>query len=113
MSEIRQPRQRKRSQPTLIGDLLTQGLGKNPQVAQKVHQYKLWSQWNQLVGAQIAAQAQPQRMQGTTLVLGVTNHAWIQELSMMRPQLLAKVQQVLSPKLVTEIRLELARPLGM
>lgn len=96
-------------EPTLVGELLQSVLKNTPAVAKKVQQYQLWNQWAEAVGPQVAAQAWPARMQGTTLVVAATSPSWVQELSMLRSDLLRKVQLILDPKLVTDIRVELAR----
>lgn len=104
---------RKRSaipvEPTAVGDVLHAVLKHTPTVAKKVQQYQLWSQWEDAVGPHVAAQAWPARMQGTTLVVAATSPSWVQELTMLRHELLRKVQMVLDPTVVTDVRIELAR----
>jgi predicted nucleic acid-binding Zn ribbon protein len=92
------------SQPTLIGQLLTSIMGTRPEYVDKVKQYQLWGQWPQVVGEQIAQHAKPVRMRGKTLVVAVENASWMQELTMMRLQILTKVQQATSSTLITDIR---------
>ncbi len=66
--------------------------------------------WPRLVGAQIAAVTQPRLMtEDGTLVVGVRTHGWMQELTLMEPQLLAKLAAVPSPTAVQRIRWELLR----
>lgn len=66
--------------------------------------------WPQLVGSQIAGVTQPRMMtEDGTLVVGVRSHGWMQELTMMEPQLLAKLATVPSPTPVKRIRWELLR----
>ncbi len=96
-------------EPIAIGDLLQSVLKSTPAVAKKVQQYQLWNRWAEAVGPQIATQAWPARMQGTTLVVAAKSPSWVQELSMLRNDLLRKVQMILDPTLVTDIRVELAR----
>ncbi len=92
------------NKPTPIAELLAHILGNNPRHEKKMRQYQLWSQWSVVVGEAIAAKAQPLRMQDTTLLIGVTSSAWVQELSMMKPRLLAKIHTVLDPALCTDLR---------
>ncbi len=66
--------------------------------------------WPQLVGAQIAGVTQPRLMtEDGTLVVGVKSHGWMQELTMMERQLVAKLATVPSPTPVKRIRWELLR----
>jgi predicted nucleic acid-binding Zn ribbon protein len=66
--------------------------------------------WPQLVGTQIAGVTQPRLMtEDGTLVVGVKSHGWMQELTMMERQLVAKLATVPSPTPVKRIRWELAR----
>lgn len=66
--------------------------------------------WPQLVGAQIAGVTQPRLMTADgTLVVGVKSHGWMQELTMMERQLVAKLATVPSPTPVKRIRWELLR----
>lgn len=66
--------------------------------------------WPQLVGTQIAGVTQPRMMtEDGTLVVGVKSHGWMQELTMMEPQLIAKLASVPSPTPVKRIRWELSR----
>ena len=95
--------------PIAVGELLQSVLKNSPKVAQKVQQYQLWNQWAEMVGPLIAAQAWPARMQGTTLVVAAKSPSWVQELTMLRSELLRKIQMILDPTLVTHIRVELLR----
>ena len=66
--------------------------------------------WPQLVGTQIAGVTQPRLMtEDGTLVVGVKSHGWMQELTMMERQLVAKLATVPSPTPVKRIRWELLR----
>ncbi len=95
--------------PTAIGDLIPGILGKNPKNRNKLQQYLLWDIWEEVVGPQVAAQARPFKMQGTTLVLAVSNSVWTQELSYLQPQLLSRIHQHIEPHLITDIRCVLGK----
>ncbi|MBI2343085.1 MAG: DUF721 domain-containing protein [Deltaproteobacteria bacterium] len=108
-------RKRPPSSLTAVGTLLEQVLGGKPRTAQKIRQHALWPIWEQVVGSQIAAHAQPVRMQGTVLILAVSSPSWVQELTMMRRELLAKIHEQIDPLLMTDIRCELrwsTKPIG-
>lgn len=95
---------KRKSHPETIATLLTKILGGRPKYAAKARQYQLWDQWETVVGAHIALHAKPHQMQGTTLVVAVENSTWMQELTYMRPELLAKIHKTIAPKLIQEIR---------
>ena len=66
--------------------------------------------WPQLVGTQIAAVTVPRTMsEDGTLVVGVKTNGWMQELSMMERQLVAKLAAAGGPTPVKRIRWELLR----
>jgi predicted nucleic acid-binding Zn ribbon protein len=66
--------------------------------------------WPALVGTQIAGVTQPRMMtEDGTLVVGVKSHGWMQELSMMERQLIAKCSAAGSTTPIKRIRWELLR----
>jgi predicted nucleic acid-binding Zn ribbon protein len=68
------------------------------------------STWAAIVGPQIAGVTQPRMMtEDGTLVVGVRTHGWMQELTMMERQLVAKLATVPSATPVKRIRWELLR----
>lgn len=77
-----------RRKPEPIGDVLA-GVLKNSGLAARVEQAGIIPEWSALVGAQIAAVTVPQSITaGGTLFVSVTTNAWMNELSMMEPELL-------------------------
>ena len=70
----------------LVGSMLTR-LG----IAEKVERASVISDWENLVGPHIAGVARPIRVQGETLFVEVASASWRMELSMMRPQLMRKL----------------------
>ena len=77
-----------RRKPEPIGDVLA-GVLKNSGLAARVGQAGIIPEWSALVGAQIAAVTVPQSITaGGTLFVRVTTNPWMNELSMMEPELL-------------------------
>lgn len=70
----------------LVGSMLAR-LG----IAEKVERASVVSDWDILVGPHIARVARPVRVQGETLFVEVESASWRMELSMMRPQLMRKL----------------------
>jgi len=73
----------------LAGFLAQSGL------SERVEQARVIPEWEQLVGAQIAAVTAPQSITPDgTLFVGVTTHAWMTELSLLEPELLRALNRV-------------------
>lgn len=60
-------------------------------IAEKVERATVIADWEELVGTRIAEVATPVRIQGDTLFVEVESASWRMELSMMRPQLMRKL----------------------
>jgi predicted nucleic acid-binding Zn ribbon protein len=66
--------------------------------------------WSKIVGTQIAAVTQPRLITDDgTLVVGVKTHGWMQELTMMERQLIAKLAAGAPKAAVKKLRWELLR----
>ena len=73
----------------------------------KISQYQIWDSWADIVGEQIAKKSAPKTMRGTTLIVGVNNSAWVQELTMMKPRIMQKLKDLFPDAKIEEIRFEL------
>jgi len=60
-------------------------------IAEKVKRAEVVADWGRLVGPRIAEVAQAVGVKGGTLFVAVESAAWRNELSLMRPKLLAKL----------------------
>lgn len=89
-----------------ISDILSRYFAKDPAAQKKLQQYGLFAIWNEVVGERIAKHAQPARMMDTTLVVRVDHSGWMQELQMLKPDLLKKIHGRMAPELIRDIRLE-------
>jgi predicted nucleic acid-binding Zn ribbon protein len=77
-----------RRDPSTVGDVLAAVLQKAG-LTDRVAQAGVIPVWGSLVGPQIAAVTDPLLLQQDgTLCVAVTTHAWMQELTMLEPQLL-------------------------
>lgn len=77
-----------RRDPSTVGDVLAAVLQKAG-LTDRVAQAGVIPAWGSLVGPQIAAVTDPLLLQQDgTLCVAVTTHAWMQELTMLEPQLL-------------------------
>ncbi|HHB77188.1 MAG TPA: DUF721 domain-containing protein [Desulfobulbus sp.] len=66
--------------------------------------YLLARQWEDLVGAELAAHVTPAWLRRDTLWLYVDGSAWMQEISFIQPDLLPKINASLQSTVVREIR---------
>jgi predicted nucleic acid-binding Zn ribbon protein len=77
-----------KKRPSAIGDVLA-GVLKDTGIAARVEQAGIIPEWTALVGEQIAAVTEPMSITADgTLFVNVTTNAWMNELSMMEPELL-------------------------
>ena len=77
-----------RKKPSAIADVLA-GVLKDTGIAARVEQAGIIPEWSALVGAQIAAVTEPMSITADgTLFVNVTTNAWMNELSLMEPELL-------------------------
>ncbi len=90
----RQPRDvSKRARPARrIGGVLDTVLD-NLGVASAVEQHAVFREWESRVGREIARAAQPHRVDGETLLVNVTNSAWMSELSLRQNELLERLNR--------------------
>jgi predicted nucleic acid-binding Zn ribbon protein len=78
----------RRKKPSAVGDVLA-GVLRDSGIAERVEQARLIPEWPALVGAQIAAVTEPTSIAADgTMFVRVTTNAWMNELSLMEPELL-------------------------
>ena len=79
---------RKKRKPESIGNLVASWLGESG-LANRVEQAAVLPDWPRLVGPQIAAVTSPKSITANgTLFVSVTTNAWMNELSLLEPELL-------------------------
>ena len=77
-----------KKKPSVLGDVLA-GVLRDSGVAERVEQAGLIPEWPALVGPQIASVTEPMSITADgTMFVQVTTNAWMNELSMMEPELL-------------------------
>jgi len=85
----------------LLGELLArQGM------EEKLEEYRVWLVWEACVGPQIAAQARPLRLRDGILEVRVSQPVWMQQLQLLKPQLLGKLNQRLEGAPLKDIYLK-------
>jgi predicted nucleic acid-binding Zn ribbon protein len=86
---------------TLGSMLKARGLGG------RLDEYRVFGQWEKSVGRVIARHAQPQTVRGKKLTLVVDSPAWMQQLSLLKPEIIEKVNRNLGKGAIKDITLRL------
>ena len=86
---------------TLIKILKARGL------EARLSEYRIFGAWEKAVGRVIARHAQPQGVRGKRLNLLVDSSAWMQQLSLLKPEIIEKVNACLGKNDIKEISLKL------
>jgi hypothetical protein len=73
----------------------------------KLKQYRIYGVWEKAVGKGIARHARPAGMRGKKLTVIVDSSAWMQQLSMLKPEIMGKVNQRLGEEAIESITLKL------
>jgi predicted nucleic acid-binding Zn ribbon protein len=73
----------------------------------KLKEYRVFSLWQKAVGPGIARHAQPASIRGKRLTVMVDSSAWMQQLSLMKPEVLSRVNDRLGPDGIESITLKL------
>ncbi|MBM4134308.1 MAG: DUF721 domain-containing protein [Nitrospira sp.] len=74
----------------------------------KLLEFQLRRDWPNIVGQPIAAHTRPDQIRFKKLYLLVENSVWMQQLTFLKPTLLAKINEAAGTELVTEIVLRIA-----
>ena len=99
----------RRRKPTALGDVLS-GFLESSGLADRVEQATVLPDWPALVGAQIAAVTEPRSIGADgTLWVDVATHGWMTELSMLEPELLARLNERHLRSPIRRIRWQLRR----
>ncbi|MGH7753323.1 MAG: DUF721 domain-containing protein [Gemmatimonadales bacterium] len=102
---------KRRRHPVAVREAL-EGYLKRTGLAKRLEQTAVIPEWPELVGAPIAAVTEPERVTADgTLFVQVATHAWMNELQLMTPQILAAINRRRTAGRVTNIRWVLQTPL--
>lgn len=98
----------KMKQAERVSSLLKQLLGQ-PGIGEQITRHQAWLVWDQLVGETIAARARPLKLRKGVLEVQVDHPVWMQQLQMMKPQILEKINTKLPNAGITDIYLRQTR----
>jgi predicted nucleic acid-binding Zn ribbon protein len=98
-----------RKKPSALSDVLA-GVLRESGIAERVEQARLIPEWPTLVGPQIAAVTEPTSIAADgTMFVRVTTNAWMNELSLMEPELLRALNAKPGRPAIHRIRWQLRR----
>jgi predicted nucleic acid-binding Zn ribbon protein len=89
--------------PTPVGDSLGAFLDRRGW-GERLRAATAWNNWEDMVGADLAARCEPVRLAGGTLVVRAESQVWATQLRYMLPQLRARVEEVLGEGSVSDVR---------
>ena len=85
-----------------LGEILDKSL-KRLDLSPRLDEYGVWPIWNDIVGATIARNAQPEKIRNGTLFVKVSGATWMQELQYMKEMISQKLNQSLGREVVKNI----------
>lgn len=91
-----------------VSSLLKQILGQ-PGFGEQITRHQAWLVWDQLVGEQIAARARPLKLRKGVLEVQVDHPVWMQQLQMLKPTILEKINAKIPNAGITDIYLRQTR----
>ncbi len=105
---MRKPRRPGMRQAARAGDLvdkLLKGLG----LDDRLQQYRALIIWESVVGPQIAARTRPVRIREGVLEVNVDQPTWMQQLQLMKPKILAQLNDELGKATIKDLYLKRGR----
>ena len=85
-----------------VGTILNQTLQRS-ELAPRLSEYGVWPIWNEVVGAPIAKNAQPEKIRNGTLFVKVSSPVWMQQLQFVKDMITDKLNQRLKGEVVKNI----------
>ena len=99
--------ERKKKKPESVGNIVADVLAKRG-LSARVEQAGIFPEWAQLVGEQIAAVTEPRSVSANgTLFVAVKTNAWMNELSLLEPELLRSLNTRATRAPIKKIRWQL------
>ncbi|GFO60898.1 hypothetical protein GMST_32230 [Geomonas silvestris] len=105
MASDRRPKMKR---PAALSDLLRAFLSGTP-AEKRLYEGRIWLVWDQAVGERIASHAQPSAYREGTLTVTVDSAPWMQQLTYLKKELIAKVNDELGQEMVREIYMKAGR----
>lgn len=93
-----------------VGSLIKEMLDQ-PGFGEQLNRHQAWLVWDQIVGEQIASRARPKKLRKGVLEVQVDHPVWMQQLHMLKPQILARIKERIPNAGITDIYLRQAKSL--
>ncbi|MBF0468183.1 MAG: DUF721 domain-containing protein [Desulfamplus sp.] len=93
---------------THVGDILESAL-KNFRPSGDTGMTRIWDLWHVSVGETIAREAKPGAFKDGILIVNVSSSVWMQQLTFLKQDIVAKLNQILECEMVKEIRFKIAK----
>lgn len=87
-----------------VDALIKEMLGK-PGFGEQLTRHQAWLVWDQIVGEQIASHARPRKFRQGVLEIQVDHPVWMQQLHMLKPKILEKINARVPNARITDIYL--------
>jgi hypothetical protein len=99
---VKRPSRPRMPRASRAGSILQQLLNAQG-MEQKFREYRAWEVWEKVVGPQIAGHARPLRLREGVLEVRVDQPIWMQQLRLMAPEILQKLNRALGEELIREL----------
>ncbi|MDX1386093.1 MAG: DUF721 domain-containing protein [bacterium] len=88
---------------------ILENLLRKKRLGKQIKRHRVFENWESIVGDSLAEHAQPQKIQGRTLILAVDHPAWIQELQFLKEPLIRKIQAAFPDTGIDNLRFVLSK----
>ncbi len=88
--------------PQPIGEIIPASLDRLG-IERDLDDYRVWQAWDEVVGDTIRRNTEPLRLDGSRLVVAARNASWMQELTLMRAEIVERLNAWMGRKVVSEI----------
>lgn len=89
-------------QPLPLASLLEAVFAGQP-AEKRLREARVWRVWGEVVGTQIASKSQPAAFRDGTLTVRVSGSAWMQQLSMMKQDIIRHLNEAVGEPLINDI----------
>jgi len=101
-------RQKKKTKPVAIKELLDQFF-KEHEKAGKSLQYQIIEKWPQIMPDKAHEHAKPITIKNKTLIIAVSNSAWLHQLTLKKAEILNAIQHIFNTKDILDIRFKIGK----
>jgi len=95
--------------PAPVAELMATMLRGKP-AGQRLEEGKIWLVWDAAVGGKIAAKARPVSFRDGILTVAVTSAPWMQQLTFLKKEMIAQLNERIGRDLVSDIYLKAGMP---